>query len=499
MNGQMAGQVIETLRRQQVPVRRLCADSRTVKSGDVFVAYPGTHADGRRFIGDALQRGAAAVLWERLDFVWDESLRVPNVAVDELQALSGHVAHLVYGRPSEKLQLIGVTGTNGKSSVTQWLAQAFDRLGQRCAVIGTLGCGFVGALQDSLNTTPDAITLHGTLAEFLAHGAVATAMEVSSIGLDQGRVNGARFDIAVFTNLTRDHLEYHKTMQAYGAAKAKLFTVPGLRSAVLNIDDAFGREQAARLAGAGVQRLGYSLAGAMIPSGTVDMLLHAEQITVTGNGLRFDVVAPAGRVRVEVALIGRFNVSNLLAVLATLIAAGMPIDRAAAVLPHLAPPPGRMQMLGGDRAPLVVVDYAHTPDALEQALRALRESAQARGGRLICVFGCGGDRDPGKRPLMGAVAARAADGVVLTSDNPRGELPGAIIADIAAGTGTATAIVEDRAEAIRSTVAAARVEDVVLIAGKGHETYQEIAGVRQPFSDVDHAARALAARGGSRP
>jgi UDP-N-acetylmuramoyl-L-alanyl-D-glutamate--2,6-diaminopimelate ligase len=495
----MASQVLEQLRRQHVPVERLCGDSRVVRPGDVFVAYPGAHVDGRRFIGDAVRRGAAAVLWERTDFVWDESLTVPNIGVDELQALSGHVAHLVYGQPSEKLQLIGVTGTNGKTSVSQWLALAFDCLERRCAVIGTIGSGFIGELQDSVNTTPDAITLHGMLAAFLSRGAVATAMEVSSIGLDQGRVNGAQFDIAVFTNLTRDHLEYHGTMAAYAAAKAKLLTFPGLRSVVLNLDDDFGHEQAARLAGAGVQRMGYSLDGTKVPPGAVDALLHAEKIVVTGCGLRFEVVAPAGRASVEVPLIGRFNVSNLLAVLGTLIASGVPLSQAIAVLPHLAPPPGRMQMLGGDQAPLVVVDYAHTPDALEQALVALRESARARSGRLICVFGCGGDRDPGKRPLMGAVAARVADRVMLTSDNPRGELPAAIIADIAAGAGAAALIEEDRAEAIRSTVAAAQAEDVVLIAGKGHESYQEVAGVRLPFSDVEHAKRALAARGGSRP
>ena len=511
-----AQRVLDELQRQGVTAKALCADSRALAPGEVFVAYPGARADGRRFIADAVARGASAVLWEIGDrprfsqgttiemgmaktgsVPYFPAITVPNVAVDDLQALSGWIAHLVYGRPSEKLWTVGVTGTNGKTSVSQWIAQAFELLGRRSAVVGTLGCGFPGQLEDCLNTTPDALTLHRLFAQYLAQGARAAAMEVSSIGLHQGRVNGVHFDLAVFTNLTRDHLEYHGSMQAYGAAKEELFMTPGLKSAVLNLDDALGRKIARDLAGGGVQVIGYALDAAAAAG--VDGALIAEGIAATPRGQRFTAVAPQGRVDIQAQVVGTFNVSNLLAVLGTLLASGVPLDQAAAVLQGLTSSPGRMQALGGDGQPLAVIDYAHTPDALDKALSALRDTAAARGGRLVCVFGCGGNRDPGKRPLMGEVASRRADAVILTSDNPRDEAPQAILAEIAKGvTGAPGArIVAERAEAIRAALAEADARDVVLIAGKGHETYQEIAGRRLPFSDVEHAAAALAARGGS--
>ncbi len=487
-----AQRVLDELQRQGVKAASLCADSRAVAPGDVFVAFPGARVDGRRFIADAVARGAAAVLWERQG-AEAPAIAVPNLAVDDLQALSGWIAHLAYGRPSEKLWTVGITGTNGKTSVSQWIAQAFAQLERRCAVIGTLGCGFPGRLEESLNTTPDALTLHRLFAGYLAQGAQAAAMEVSSIGLDQGRVNGVHFDVAVFTNLTRDHLEYHGSMEAYGAAKEQLFAAPGLKAAVLNLDDALGRKIARDLAGRGVPVTGYTLRGEAAPG--ADVLLAAENLAATPRGLRFTAVTPQGRADIEAALVGEFNVANLLAVLGTLLASGVTLDRAAAVLRRLTSSPGRMQAVGGEGQPLAVIDYAHTPDALDKALAALRGTAAARGGRLVCVFGCGGNRDPGKRPQMGEIAARRADAVILTSDNPRDEDPQAILADIARGAPGARTIA-DRSEAIRTALAEADPRDVVLIAGKGHEAYQEIAGRRRPFSDVDCAVAALASRGG---
>jgi UDP-N-acetylmuramoyl-L-alanyl-D-glutamate--2,6-diaminopimelate ligase len=478
--------VLDELQRLGVTARNLCADSRAVAPGDVFVAYPGARADGRGFIADAVARGAAAVLWERQGAA-APAIDVPNVAVDDLQALSGWIAHRVYGRPSEQLWTVGVTGTNGKTSVSQWIAQAFELLGRRCAVVGTLGCGFPGGLEESLNTTPDALTLHRLFARYLAQGAQAAAMEVSSIGLDQGRVNGVHFDVAVFTNLTRDHLEYHGSMAAYGAAKERLFATPGLKAAVVNLDDDLGRRIARDLAGRGVAASGYSLraeAGAQ---------LVAERIAATPHGQRFTAVTPQGRAEIETPLVGEFNVANLLAVLGALLASDVALIDAAAVLRRLTFAPGRMQAVGGDGRPLAVIDYAHTPDALDKALAALRGTAAARGGRLVCVFGCGGNRDPGKRPLMGEAAARGADAVILTSDNPRDEDPRAVLDDIARGAPGAR-MIADRAEAIRTALAEADARDVVLVAGKGHEAYQEIAGRRLPFSDADCAAAALAAR-----
>jgi UDP-N-acetylmuramoyl-L-alanyl-D-glutamate--2,6-diaminopimelate ligase len=494
----MAQQVLDRLAAQGVSAASLCGDSRMVEPGDIFLAYPGARADGRRFITAAVDKGAAAVLWERSDRDQDAVIAVANLAVEGLHGLAGYLAHLVYGRPSEKLWMVGITGTNGKTSISQWIARSLAGLGRPCAVIGTLGGGFPGALTAGLNTTPDAIELHRSLARLRAQGAEAAALEVSSIGLDQGRVNGIAFDVAVFTNLTRDHLEYHGTMEAYAAAKAKLFELSGLKHAVFNLDDAFGRELAGRLRGTAVERIGYTLEP-MFSGADVDALIAARDIAATAGGLRFTALTPQGAARVEAPLAGRFNVSNLLAVLATLLASGETLDQAVSQLARLTPPPGRMQMQGGTDEPLVIVDYAHTPDALEQALTALRDTARARGGRLTCLFGCGGERDPGKRPLMGEVAARHADKVIVTSDNPRGEDPGAIIGAIVHGAGSAAVVIEDRARAIAQAVLDADAADVLLIAGKGHETYQEVAGQRLPFSDSEQAALALAQRGSRTP
>ncbi len=490
---QQARDILARLAAAGVEVGRLCIDSRQVCAGDVFLACPGHRADGRRFIVDAVHAGAAAILWERRGHVWDDTLQVVNLPVDGLAHLAGYLAHEVYGRPSESLWLVGVTGTNGKTSVTQWLSRAFTALGRKCGVIGTLGMGFPGALTESLNTTPDSVTLHRTLAAFRDAKADVAAMEVSSIGLDQQRLNGLCFDVAVHTNLTRDHLDYHGSMERYGAAKARLFDMPGLKAVVLNLDDRFGMEQARRLAGRGMQVIGYTLVATNADAAPANRVLVADRLTTTAAGLRF--TARCGNESADLCpnLVGQFNVSNLLAVIGTLMASGFSLEDAATVAEDLTPPVGRMQTLGGVGDPLVVVDYAHSPDALEQVLTAVRPTVAARNGRLVCVFGCGGDRDPGKRPLMGEVARRLADRVVLTSDNPRGEDPAAILRDIAAGAGEGVESIVERAEAIRRAILSAAPDDVIVIAGKGHEPYQEINGVRYPFSDVGQTRAALEA------
>ncbi len=461
-------------------------DSRRVRPGDLFIAYPGDVSDGRRYIADAVARGAAAVLWQPGgEFAWDGAWAVPQCPGYGLRALAGPLAHEIYGRPSEQMSLVAITGTNGKTTVSQWLARAYPG---SCGIIGTLGAGFPDELAETGFTTPEAATLMACLADFRARGAVACALEASSIGIAEGRMNGARVDVAVFTNLTRDHLDYHGTMEAYSAAKERLFNWPHLRAAVVNLDDPLGRFLHGAT-GAG-RVLGYSLdEGERSPGATV----RAEGLCTTPAGQSFTLVLPNGRVPVSTSLVGRYNVSNLLAVAAVLFDAGLPAPEVAARLAALTPPPGRMEPLGGKGEPLVVVDYAHTPDALENTLAALREVAAARGGRLAVIFGCGGDRDRGKRPLMGEVASVGADDVVLTSDNPRSEDPEAILADIRLGAPAARVEV-DRARAIRGAVLAAAPADVVLVAGKGHESTQEAGGVRTPFSDSEVAAAALEAR-----
>ncbi len=478
--------IIESLQRSGVATGSLCLDSRRVRRGDVFVALPGARSDGREFVGDAISRGAAAVLYEA-DVNPTADLPVPSLAIKGLARQLGGIAHLVYGRPSEKMQVIGITGTNGKTTVSKWVAHALTRLGDRCAVMGTLGVGFPGQLKESANTTPDAIAVHSGLAGLLAQGAKACAMEVSSIGLDQGRVNGVLFNTAVFTNLTRDHLDYHVDMAAYAAAKAELFAMPGLKTAVINLDDVFGLELAAMLRGR-VKTIGFSMDSSINGQPLVDDFVAAQALRMRETGVEFSV----GNHQVTAQVIGRFNVANLLAVHCVLKALGFDPARSASALSALVAPPGRLQLLGGGGSlPLVVVDYAHTPDALDKALTALRETVLVRGGKLICVFGCGGDRDPGKRPLMGAVVERLADKAVVTSDNPRSEPPEAIAQQILAGMKSRPQLELDRAHAIRNAIVQANARDVVLLAGKGHESYQEVAGVKHPFSDIGSASLAL--------
>lgn len=469
--------------RSAVLIRELTLDSRTVRPGDLFLAVPGTRQDGRAHIGDALSRGAAAVAYEPEGFPVLDGAEVELLPIRGLASQLSAIAGRFYGEPSRSLNLIGVTGTNGKTSVSQLLAQALDGLGQRCGIIGTLGTGFHDALESGRHTTPDPLAVQATLAQLHHAGARAVAMEVSSHGLQQGRVEALAFDIAVFTNLSRDHLDYHGSMEAYGAAKARLFAWPGLRCRVINLDDAFGRQLAER---EGARLYGYSL-------DDPDAAVHCRNIRFDDEGVSAELITPHGRGLLRSALLGRFNLSNLLAVIATLLALEYSLDDILRLLPGLRGPIGRMQRLGGGDQPLVVVDYAHTPDALEKVLEALRPHVK---GRLLCLFGCGGDRDRGKRPLMAAVAERLADGVLVTDDNPRGEDPQAILDEIRTGFANPEAVrfVSGRGEAIARLIAEAEPDDVLLLAGKGHEDYQEIAGVRHAFSDLDEAAAALARR-----
>ena len=469
-----------------VGVAGLCADSRRIRPGEAFVALAGASTHGLEHAEQVLARGAAAVLHDA-DEPRPAGLRLPAgaIAVPALRSRLGELADRFHDAPSAALRVVGVTGTNGKTSTVQLLAQALERLGLPAGSIGTLGAGRVGRLVEGERTTPDVLSVHALLAGLRDDGAQAVAMEVSSHALAQGRVDGVRFEVAVFSNLTRDHLDYHGSMAAYGEAKARLFAWPGLRAGVLNIDDGFGRELAARWPGDALWTVS--------AAGDARARLRAEGLVLEAAGLRFELVEGDARAVVVSPLLGRFNADNLLAVAGALRAMGFDFDAVAAVLPTLLPVHGRMTRLGGGAAPLLLVDYAHTPDALAQALASLRGHVR---GRLFCVFGCGGERDRGKRPLMAAAAEAGADRVIVTDDNPRGEDADAIVAAIVGGFHEPGrhSIIRDRRMAIRAALAEAGPGDVVLLAGKGHEPYQEIAGVRHAFDDVAEARAALEAR-----
>ena len=484
---------------QGAVIVRLVSDSRRSGPGSAFFAYPGEAADGRRFIPDAIGRGAAAIVWESEGFAWNPRWTLPNAGVKGLKSRAGQYAHQFYGRPSEALWMCGVTGTNGKTTCSQWIAAALGSHGTRTGVIGTLGAGVGGALEALPNTTPDALEVHRLLAAMRAQGAAAVAMEVSSHGLAQGRVSGVEFDCAVLTNLSHDHLDYHRSMEAYAKAKIRLFDTPGLDRAVLNLDDVLGVRLARRLAARGVPTIGYALSPAAVAPGSVAQFAAAREVRPEAGATRLAIESSWGAFDVRLPHVGRFNAANALAVFGALIARGVDAATAARLLEQLPPVAGRMQRVGGDGMPLAVIDYAHTPDALEKALSALRPAADAAGGRLVAVFGAGGERDAAKRPLMGAVAARLADALVITSDNPRSEDPLAIIEAIRSGIPAQAAarvrVEPDRARAIDAALDGAQANDVVLIAGKGHEDTQEIAGRRTAFSDVAAATLALARRG----
>jgi UDP-N-acetylmuramoyl-L-alanyl-D-glutamate--2,6-diaminopimelate ligase len=492
--------------RAAAPGGRLVSDSRRLQRGDVFFAYPGEAVDGRKYIDAALANGAAGVVYEECGFAWNQALDVPHLAVAGLKKNAGPIAHCFYGMPDAQMFTVGLTGTNGKTSCAVWMGQALAKLGQATAVIGTLGVGlFKGRAEprfdETGNTTPDAVLLAEKLAAVREAGATALAIEVSSIGLEQHRTAGMHFDVAIFTNLTRDHLDYHGDMASYEAAKVKLFEWPGLKSAVINLDDPAGQRLVAHLRAhfPALPVTGYTLKGeAEQPAIDGVAILRASHIRSRHGGTEFHLDSPFGGANVKTQLVGHFNISNALAVLGALLAKGVALKSAVGAVEVLEPAPGRMQRIGGQDAPMVVIDYAHTPDALEKTLEALRQVASERGGQLWCVFGCGGDRDPGKRPQMGAIA-QAADHVLVTSDNPRTEEPGAIVAQIVAGMDASHPAshfqaIEDRAAAILSAVRHAAKPDVILVAGKGHEPYQEIKGRKMPFSDADHAALALTAR-----
>jgi UDP-N-acetylmuramoyl-L-alanyl-D-glutamate--2,6-diaminopimelate ligase len=455
-----------------MPIAGISADSRQVDAGALFLAAPGVRGDGRDYIAGAVARGAAAVAYEARD-ARIADIAVPAIAVADLGGRVGEIADRFFGSPSRALFMVGVTGTNGKTTCTHLLAQVLDQPPRRCGLIGTLGSGFPGALDPGMHTTPDAISVHRLLSGFLATGATAVCMEVSSHALAQGRVHGVAFDAAVFTNLTRDHLDYHRSMEEYAAAKARLFDFPGLRVAVVNHDDDLGRALIARLA-TRLKVVSFGLAGGDV---------HASAVATSPQGLTLTLATPQGEAQLHSPLLGRFNAANLLAVLAVLLESGLSLDSAVARLSLARPVAGRMERFGGVAdAPLVVVDYAHTPDALQKALEALREHTR---GRLWCVFGCGGDRDRGKRPQMGRIAETLADVVVLTDDNPRHEAADAIIHDILAGMRSTPTVVRERAHAIRLALHEAHSDDVVLVAGKGHEDYQQVGDRRHPYSDRD--------------
>jgi len=468
-----------------IVVSGLTLDSRQVRPGDAFFALRGTREHGIAFARGAIERGARVVLAEAP--ATRVELGVPVLWVDGLHGKVGEIASRFFGRPSEAMRVIGVTGTNGKTSTVQLLAQALEYLGHRAATIGTLGAGLHGRINEGERTTPDAINVQGLLASFRDEGATHVAMEVSSHALEQGRVAAVAFDVAAFTNLTRDHLDYHGSMEAYGEAKARLFAWPTLQAAAINIDDAFGKSLAQRIP-AGVTALRLSA------ENQADADVRASDVVTSAEGLAFELHTPWGRHPVRSRLLGRFNVANLLAVIACLGAMGEPFERIVAAVETLEPINGRMNRLGGvPGLPLVVVDYAHTPDALEQALTALRAHCA---GQLICVFGCGGDRDAGKRPQMGAIAERLADRIIITDDNPRTEDGDVIVAHIVAGLRRPDVATRerDRARAIELALALAQSGDVVLIAGKGHETYQEGAHGKRPFDDLAVARKALEVR-----
>ncbi|HEX7156726.1 MAG TPA: UDP-N-acetylmuramoyl-L-alanyl-D-glutamate--2,6-diaminopimelate ligase, partial [Burkholderiaceae bacterium] len=502
-----AGQTVAWIRSHAPESAHLRIDSREIKPGDVFLALPGRRDDGRLHVADAIARGAAAVVIDRTD-AQAPQWAIPTLQVERLAPQLGDIGATFYHDPTARLLMIGVTGTNGKTSCSHWIAQVLTVCGRSCAVIGTVGSGFTDALQtDSALTTPDAIGLQRQARTLLDAGAQAVAMEVSSIGLDQGRADAVEFDLALFTNLTRDHLDYHGSMAEYERSKARLFDAPSLVHGVLNLDDAFGQRLAHRCRARSLRTTGYRVqtalprgAGARLTStgvaeagladvdlADVSLVLAAESVVLGACDIRFDVRlrqagAPERTMPVRAPVIGGFNVSNVLGVLGIALAVGIDAHDATRALERLRPPAGRLQRVdvresgaeGGETLPdlpLVLVDYAHTPDAIEKALSALRPVAQARSGRLWIVFGAGGDRDPGKRPQMGAAAARGADWIVVTSDNPRGEEPGGIIEQIIAGANEAGArpsTNEDRALAITDTVLQADAADVVLIAGKGH-------------------------------
>ena len=460
-----------------MPVHGISSDSRALKAGFLFLACGGEGGrHGLHYAANAVAAGACAIAWDSNTAELPDGLSIPTVAVDNLSAHLGEIANRYYGYPSHDLQAVGVTGTNGKTTVAWLIAQSLQRLGQRCGYLGTLGYG-VGELEGAEGmTTPAAIELHARLADFVDQGATHAALEVSSHALAQARVDGVRFDTVMFTNLTRDHLDYHGDMRSYFESKARLFLSCESRVKIINLDTDFGTELAARCG-----------QDVVTVSGRFDRVANGRpyvfcrSVVAKQNGSDISFASSWGDGKFTLPMPGDFNVENAMSVLAYLLTAGVELQQACDVLEIAEAPLGRMQRVA-NAGRSIYIDYAHTPDAIESALRALRPHCR---GKLYCVFGCGGDRDAGKRPLIGKAAERLADRVVITTDNPRSENASLITDDVLQGfTRPETAIViEDRAAAINWAVSSATPDDVVLIAGKGHEAYQEIDGVRAPFSD----------------
>lgn len=466
----------------------IALDSREVKPGYLFFAYKGTQQDGREFIPDAIKNGAVAVLAEVDSKYTPVHLHdeVPILPVDHLNQRVGEIAAKFYGEPAKNLKIVGITGTNGKTSCSHFIAEALKKMHISCGVIGTLGSGLYGDIKLGNLTTPDAIAIQRTLADFVEQGAEAVAMEVSSHSIDQGRINGIEFEVAVFTNLTQDHLDYHGTMEAYGAAKKKLFESPLTKFTVINADDNFGKHILTSLSNENM--FSYSLSP---PLGEKTNVVYVDDIQLTHAGIQAKVFTPWGNGEIKTSLMGEFNLSNILAALTSLCLLKVPFEAVLHALNYLSPVPGRMQVLGGRGVkPLVVVDYSHTPDSLEKALVALRQHCE---GKLYCLFGCGGDRDRGKRPLMAKIAEQYADHVMVTDDNPRTEDPIQIVDDIMQGFSEPNKIIiqHDRSNAIRDIIQYAKVSDCVLIAGKGAETYQQVGTTKIPFSDIEKAMENL--------
>ena len=470
----------------------LHTDSRLIAPGDGFIAWPRAATDGRAHVASATARGASACLVEQVGAEAFDFAGACVATLTDLKAATGDIAAQWFGQPSQSLHVVAFTGTNGKTSSAWWLADALQKCELKalipCGLVGTLGMGVPPQLENTGMTTPDPVRLQRAFRQFVDAGVRSCAIEASSIGLAEHRLAGTRIRVGVFTNFTQDHLDYHGNMDAYWQSKAALFDWPGLQAAVINIDDAHGAALHAALAARSLEVWSVSMQRSA--------RLQAQDTGFGDKGLRFTGVEGGGRHALHTALIGDYNVANLLGVIAALRALGVPLARAVSACASLLPVPGRMERIVLAGQPLVAVDYAHTPDALQQVLRALRRLAQERGGQLWCVFGCGGGRDASKRPLMGAAAQHHADWVVLTSDNPRSEDPAHILHQVLQGTiaGQTVRVEVDRARAIALALAEADARDVVLIAGKGHEDYQETAGVRQPFSDMAQARAALQAR-----
>jgi UDP-N-acetylmuramoyl-L-alanyl-D-glutamate--2,6-diaminopimelate ligase len=469
----------------------LTLDSREVRPGSLFFALPGRTVHGLMFAAEAAARGASVVLWEAGAEVSPPKLpaTVFAAAIPGLRGLVGRIADRFFNWPSSQLRITGITGTNGKTTCAYLLAQCLERLGSQAAYMGTIGWGRIASLERPTLTTPDVVTLHRELAALRASGVREVAMEVSSQALDQDRVAGVRMHSAAFTNLSRDHLDYHETMSAYGAAKARLFDAPDLKHIIVNVGDAFGREFARKLAGRAPLTAVWIGAG---ESGWLaERALRATRVTLDVHGISMQLDGSFGTAEVATRLLGRFNAENALVVIACLLSLGAPLAEAARVLAECVPPPGRMEVVesAARDKPMAVVDYAHTPDALAKALGALREHCK---GALWCVFGCGGDRDPGKRSIMGAIADELADRIIVTDDNPRSENPQAITRAILGGiTSRDVRVIHERGEAIGTALKEAQAGDVVLIAGKGHEDYQIYGETRRSFSDRREAQRYL--------